>query len=149
MPAVYDKLGIRFQYPENWTLDDTEALAGNRSVTVYSPGGAFWSVAVHVPRRPPQELADEALAAMREVYDELDAEPLAEELAGQAVIGYEMNFYCLDLTSTAWVRSFERPWASYVLFCQGEDRELAAVEPVFRAMTLSLLQHGTAPPREA
>ena len=26
MPARFDKLGISFQYPENWTLDDTDAV---------------------------------------------------------------------------------------------------------------------------
>ena len=26
MPAVFDKLGIRFLYPENWTLDEQEAF---------------------------------------------------------------------------------------------------------------------------
>ena len=41
MPARFDKLGISFQYPENWTLDDSDALLGRKSVTVYSPGGRF------------------------------------------------------------------------------------------------------------
>ncbi len=39
MPRVYDKLGIRFLYPDNWTLDEDEAIQGNRSVTALSPGG--------------------------------------------------------------------------------------------------------------
>ena len=39
MAAIFDKLGIRFQYPENWTLDESEALAGDQAVTVFSPGG--------------------------------------------------------------------------------------------------------------
>ena len=37
MPAVYEKMGIRFMYPDNWTLDEEEALHGNQSVSVYSP----------------------------------------------------------------------------------------------------------------
>ena len=39
MPAVYDKLGIRFNYPENWRLDESEALEGAATVTVYTTLG--------------------------------------------------------------------------------------------------------------
>ena len=28
MPAHFDRLGISFQYPDNWTLDDSDALFG-------------------------------------------------------------------------------------------------------------------------
>ena len=46
---------------------------------------------------------------MREQYDELDAEAVTEKVAGKELIGYDMNFYCLDLTNTAQVRSFRTP----------------------------------------
>ena len=62
MPATFEKLGISFQYPENWTLDEQDALAGRKSVTVYSPGGAFWTVAVHSKAADPAELARDARA---------------------------------------------------------------------------------------
>ena len=57
MPAHFDSLGISFQYPDNWTLDDSDALLGRKSVTVYSPGGAFWSVAIHSGTADPAKLA--------------------------------------------------------------------------------------------
>ena len=56
MPAVYDKMGIRFLYPDNWQLDEEEALHGDQSVTVYSPGGAFWSIVLHPRSTDPAEL---------------------------------------------------------------------------------------------
>lgn len=138
MPAVYEKLGIHFQYPENWTLDESEALEGEKSVSVYSPGGAFWSVIIHPPTLDPRALAEAALDTMRQVYDELDAEPIEETIAGRELVGCDMNFYCLDLTNTAQVRSFRRPEGTYLVMCQADDREFAEVEPVFRAITLSL-----------
>lgn len=140
MPAVYDKLGIHFQYPENWTLDESEALEGERSVSVYSPGGAFWSVIIHPPTLDPRVLAEAALDTMKQVYDELDAEPIEESIADRELIGCDMNFYCLDLTNTAQVRGFRRPEGTYLVMCQADDREFSEVEPVFRAMTLSLLR---------
>lgn len=139
MPAQYDKLGIRFQYPENWTLDEIEARDNRNSVSVYSPGGAFWSITLHPPDSSPQDLADAALAAMRQEYDELDAAPVAETVAGRNLVGWDMNFYCLDLTNTAIVRGFKTHEATYLVFCQADDREFDAVERIFAAITFSLL----------
>jgi hypothetical protein len=139
MAAVFDKLGIRFLYPENWTLDESEALAGNQVVTVYSPGGAFWSVMIHPADATPTKLAATALKAMRQQYDELDAEEVHENVAGHDLVGHDMNFYCLDLTNTAQVRSYLTPEAAYVVLCQADDREFAEIEAVFRAITMSLL----------
>jgi len=133
----FDKLGIHFQYPESWSLDEEEALAGNYSVTVASPTGAFWTVAIHGPDADPAELADAALSTMRETYQDLDAEPVQDSVGQSPSVGYEMNFYCLDFINTAWVRAFQTPRATYVLFCQVEDRDLPQVVPVFEAMTKS------------
>jgi hypothetical protein len=140
VPASYHKLGINFQYPENWTLDEGEALEGARSVSVYSPGGAFWSVMVHPRSQAPQELVDTALATMKEVYDELDAEAVEETIGEVELVGCDINFYCLDLTNTAAVRSGRTPHATLVILWQADDRELNEVEAVFQAITRSLLQ---------
>ena len=142
MPATYRKLGLTFQYPDTWTLDEGEAMEGEKSVTVYSPGGAFWSVSVHPRSRGPQELVDTALDAMKQVYDELDAEAVEETVSGTELIGCDMNFYCLDLTNTAVVRSGRTAKNTLLIFWQADDRELEEVESVFRAITLSLLHSG-------
>jgi hypothetical protein len=139
MPAKYDKLGISFQYPENWTLDEADALAGRNSVTVYSPGGAFWSVAVHPRSADAEKLARGVVNLMKEEYEELEAEEASETVGGQAATGFDMNFYYLDFTNSAQVRMLKTDRATYTVFCQGEDREFDRLQPVFRAMTASLL----------
>ncbi|HEV7225078.1 MAG TPA: hypothetical protein VGN42_20400 [Pirellulales bacterium] len=139
MPARYDKLGIHFQYPDNWRLDEIEARDNRNSVSVYTPGGAFWTITIHPPDASPQDLADAALAAMRQEYDELDAEPVAETIAGRELVGWDMNFYCLDLTNTAVVRGFNTPEATYLVFYQADDREFDELQRVFAAITFSLL----------
>lgn len=139
MPGCYQKLGIKFQYPENWTLDEAEALAGDQSVTVYSPGGAFWSVVVHPRSQAPQELVETAVQTMKELYDELDIEAIEEIIGETPLAGYDINFYCLDLTNTAAVRGGRTADATLLLFWQADDRELNEVEAVFHAMTRSLL----------
>ena len=139
MPATFDKMGIRFLYPDNWTLDEGEALGGNCSVTVYSPQGAFWSIVLHPLAADPSELAATALQALKAEYSDSEAEPVHEEIGGTPLSGYDFNFFYLDFTNTALVRAFRTGDAACLVLCQAEDREFAALEPVFRAITTSLL----------
>ncbi|MGD0896891.1 MAG: hypothetical protein ABR915_03580 [Thermoguttaceae bacterium] len=140
MPAIFQKLGISFQYPENWTLDEQDARAGRGSVTVYSPGGAFWSVAVHSQPADPAEMSQLALDAMRQEYEGLEVEEAHETIAGHDLTGYDLNFFYLDLISTSGIRSLRVGRTTYTIFYQAEDREFDRVRRVFEAMTTSLLQ---------
>ena len=89
-----------------------------------------------------KRLAQAAVKALRQVYSDLDSEAAEEVVFGQELTGYDVNFYCLDLTNTALVRGFRTEDATYMILCQAEDREFAEVEPVFRAITASLLRFG-------
>jgi hypothetical protein len=140
MPARFDRLGVSFQYPDNWTLDDSDARLGRQSVTVYSPGGAFWSVAVHSGSAEPAKLAAAVVEAMKKEYAWLEADETHETVAGHDLFGYNLAFYCLDLTNTAQVRSLRTALAAYTIFCQAEDREFERVQLVFQAITTSLLR---------
>ena len=139
MPALYDKLGIRFLYPENWQLDETDMVEGNNSVTVFSPEGAFWTILAHPPGLDQQDLIQAALEAMHEEYDEIDEEAYHDVIAGREVFGVDLNFYCLDLTNTAWLRSYATDEGTYLVLCQGDDREFERVAGVFDGMLQSLL----------
>ncbi len=139
MPAKYEKLGIAFQYPENWTLDEEDAISGRGSVTVYSPGGGFWTVALHPESADPSKLAQAAVDAMKGEYEGLEVEEAREDLAGHELSGFDLNFFYLDLTNTARIRSFRGDNGTYTIFWQAEDRELANIQRVFEAMTISLL----------
>lgn len=139
MPARFNSMGISFQYPDNWTLDDADAMLGRHTVTVYSPGGAFWSVAIHSGSAEPDKLVVAAVEAMKQEYEGLEAEMARETVAGHELLGYDLAFCCLDLTNTARIRSLQTAQSTYTIFCQAEDREFEQVESVFRAMTTSLL----------
>lgn len=141
MPAQYRTPGIRFEYPENWTLEEDRPAQGRASVTVYSPGGAFWSVALYPRDASPAKLAEAAVQAMKDEYEELEVEEAREMAAGHELIGYDLGFFFLDLTSTARIRAIRTRYGTYSVFCQGEDRDFERVEAVFRAMTTSLLRH--------
>lgn len=138
MPAIFDRSGIRFQYPENWDVDEQESFQQSAHVTVYAPGGGFWSVALHPSSSSPEDLVKAAAAEMKREYDCLDVEPSQAQVAGNDSVGYEINFICLDLLSTARVHSFSAKWSTCVVMYQAEDREFERLEPVFRAISHSL-----------
>ena len=140
MPAIYDKPGLRFQYPDSWKLEEEELHAGKNVATVYSPGGAFWSVAVRSPLADPRELIAEAVDAMREEYAAVEAEEISETISGHEAVGCDLNFFYLDLINTSAVRCIRTTQATYVIFCQAEERDFEELEPVFRAMTYSVLE---------
>lgn len=139
MPATYDKLGIRFLFPDNWILDEEEAVGGNGSVAVYSPGGAFWSIVLHPLESDPADLAAAALLALKTEYEHSEAEPASEKIGRRTIGGYDVSFFYLDLTNTALIRAFRTETATCLVLCQAEDREFAELAAVFRAITTSLL----------
>ncbi len=139
MPATYENIAVRFDYPDNWRIEE-EALDGQRAVTVHSPDGGFWSVVVHSPSMAPSELVTAAMEMMRKEYDNLDAEVATETIADCELIGYNLNFYCLDLTNTTHIRSCRTDDATYLVFYQAEDRAFESIASVFQAMVTSLLQ---------
>jgi len=141
MPAIFEGLGVQFQYPENWRLDDSDALLGRKSVTVYSPGGAFWTVAVHSGPADPAKLAGTIVDTMRQVYEGLEAEEVSETIAGHEVAGFDLSFFCLDLTNTAQIRGFHLGNTTYTIFCQADDMEFKQARLVFLAMSTSLVNY--------
>ena len=133
----FQRFGLAFDYPDNWSVDTGDADDRYAAVTVYSPEGGFWSVSGHASGGDPAELTAAVLAEMRLHYRDLDSEPAGEEVAGHSLVGLDINFYCLDLTNTAQVRTLETDDGIYLLICQAEDREWDRLADVFAAMTAS------------
>jgi hypothetical protein len=143
----FNRFGLAFDYPENWSVDTEDSQGRYATVTVSTPEGGFWSVSGHAPGGDPAALTRAVLGQMRQEYQDLDSEPAAEQVAGRSLTGVDMNFYCLDLTNTAQVRTLETPGAIYLLICQAEDREWARMAPVFAAITASFVA-ALPPPQE-
>ncbi len=139
MPAEFNRSGIRFQFPENWTLDENDARGGQSSVTVYSPAGAFWSVSRHAVSTDPKQLAEAVVQAMQEEYKDLEVSEASDSVAGRQMIGYDLDFFYLDLVVIARVRCLQTESGTYAVFCQAEDSDYDRLGAVFLAMTTSLL----------
>lgn len=140
MPSYYDQHGVRFAYPDNWTVEEPEDDEAELQVSVLSPDTAFWSLSIYPGLRDLRELAEQVLEAMKVEYAALEHDPADSVVEGSSVVGYDLSFYCFDLTNSAQIRVFHRQRSTCLVLCQAEDREYENLEAVFGAMTASLLQ---------
>ena len=139
MVATYENFGIHLLYPENWTVQDEQIESWPRSVSLQSPQGAYWELQVYPSDTSPRQLARQALEAMREIYQDLEAEAVSEDLWHVTARGYDLQFFCLDFLVTSRIRSFHAGMHTCLLTCQAESREFDLQQPVFNAITKSLL----------
>lgn len=140
MVAVYEKHGIQFMYPENWSLSE-EDTSWPREVSVESPGGGFWALHLYSPPEDAQRLTDDVLDAMRAEYDPVESEEVEEQVAGVTAVGHDLTFFYLDLLITCRVRGFTLGDKTFVLITQAEDRDYQQLAPVFQAMTVNLVEN--------
>lgn len=139
MAALLEKFGLRLPYPENWEVDDSPDPMWPESVSIQTPEAAFWSLSIHPPSADLKQLAETVLDAMRREYDDVEVETVRETLADTPVQGFNLRFYCLDLLVQAQLRAFSTASQSYVVLCQGEDREFDRQAAVFAAMTQAVV----------
>ncbi|MBV9123440.1 MAG: hypothetical protein JO112_08795 [Planctomycetes bacterium] len=134
---VFDEGGLRFQYPDNWRLEREDNDTG-WTVSIQSPDTAFVMISLREDMPSVEELAETALAALREDYPDLEADECTDSLAGQPAVGHDIQFFSFDLTNTCWTRSFYSPQGTVFVLCQTNDLELADHEPILKAICKSL-----------
>jgi hypothetical protein len=99
VPAIYEHHGIRFLYPENWSLMDEEFDDWPRSVTVQSPQTAFWSLHVYPAKQELRPLVKEVVESIQASFphQELEVLPVTDEVADTRTKGVDVTFFYLDL----------------------------------------------------
>ena len=137
MTAVYHNAEIRFRYPDGWELVESPSEEG-LIVSLQSPGPMFLFLTLYDNEWQPEEVANRALDAMREDYPNLDSCPVSETIADLPTMGHDVNFFCLDLTNTCWIRAFSSSRRTVLIFAQTNDIELEADEQVFQAICDSI-----------
>src|SRR5437588_11921910 len=123
MVAEFHDGGIRFRYPENWSLEREDNEAG-WTVALQSPDTAFVVISLREDMPSIDALAETALAALRDDYSDLEADDCTESLAGQPAVGHDIRFFSFDLTNTCWTRSFYSPYGTVFVLCQANDLAL-------------------------
>lgn len=143
MPAVYEHQGIRFLYPENWSLMDEDYDGWPHSVTVQSPQTSFWSLHVYPPGQDLKPLVKEVIESIQASFpdQELEVLPVNDEVGETKTKGVDVTFFYLDLLVEARIRTLKTPSATLIWHYQAESHELEVMEPVFLAITTSLLQN--------
>lgn len=98
MPAQFDSMGLRFLYPDNWTVapsEETEASSG-MGATLDIPGGGFlsleWSPAADV-----DEMISRIETTICEEYDDVERENTHWDLVSPDTPIIDLRFYYLDL----------------------------------------------------
>jgi hypothetical protein len=135
---TYEDYGVRFECPADWAVEVTDEGLEITIDLQHPEGLAFALVRVDEERPDPANLADEALAAMREEYSELDAAPVIEPLHEHVATGYDVDFFSLDVANGARIRAFRTPSRTILIFGQwsdiGEDDLSEQVRTVFRTI---------------
>jgi len=140
MFKIHEQFGVRIPFPESWTVESAADGRWPDAVTLQSPGSAFFTLTTRPPEADPAELLARTLAALKELYEDLEAHPVREELADAELRGFDINFYCLDFLVGASLRVFSAHGQEFMVLCQAEDREFDELRPVFQAMTLGVLE---------
>ncbi len=140
MPKEFARWGIRFEYPENWELQEETSTDGCQAVTVFGSSGGFWTLSIHEDPVDPKEMVTAALEAIQQEYENAEVERTEEQIGENTVAGGEARFYYLDLTNTVCVRSAMGDRGTYVVFYQDEDRDFKGNQAVFEAITASFFQ---------
>lgn len=138
MASTFAANGIQFAYPANWELTRDDSESG-WTVTVQSPGTAFFLITFDGDMPEADAMTDTALEAMKGEYEGLEFEPATDTIAGQPARGHDMRFFSFDLTNTCCTRSFYTDTGTVLLFWQSTDQELDEVESIMHAVRKSIV----------
>ena len=135
---VYEGHGVRFAYPSDWQLEESDEDDA-ATVEVQAPGGlAFALVRSDESGPDPASVADEVLEAMREEYPDLEIAPAMETIADHHATGYDVEFFSLDVTNGAIIRSFRTPERTVLVFGQWSDIGDESLPDLIRGVTRSV-----------
>jgi hypothetical protein len=135
---TFERDGISFRYPENWSLEEQTDAEGGWTVIVNSAGTAFLMVSLQPEASDAGDLADQTLDALRGEYKEFDAEDVMETICGLPAIGFNADFLTADTASLCRVRALDSFAGPLLLLAQVSEYDRDAHDPVLRAIVASL-----------
>ena len=129
--------GVRFRYPELWELTEQQNEDGV-AMTVSGPGTSFWTLQLFFDAPAPEHVISQAVEAFRGEYDEFDFYPVSGELCGRPASGGDVEFVCLELINSAFLRAVQTERFTALVLFQGTDTELEETRKTLDAITASL-----------
>ena len=109
------------------------------TIAIHAPEGpAFAIITVDTTKPSPDEIADQALDAMREEYPALDSSPASDSIGGFHAVGHDIEFFTLDMTNNCQIRCFRTALRTILVFVQWSDMEGDSAGSVLAAVRASL-----------
>lgn len=140
MTAKYERDGIVFQYPENWSFEEEPRSGLPRTISVTSEEGAFWSMTLYSADQPLKELQHLYIETLEQEYEEVEIEDVEFPLGDETILATDLQFYCLDFLVHSRVIATQVGAFQALIAWQAEDRDFDKFEAVFQAITFSMLQ---------
>lgn len=157
MPTSFQSNGLRFLYPDNWTIVERSGDAGDAGgvgVTLEFPGGGFFSVEQVTDPRDDDALLAALVESVKEGYQDAEHEPISADDFGASPLSArwgdlaapgveaasgggpaaEVRFYYLDLLVIARLMVLRLGPTRYVVQTQAESRDFDRNVPVFQAL---------------
>jgi hypothetical protein len=141
MQGNYDSNGVRFRFPEHWELHEDRS-DDQLSITVSSPETSFWTLSLFFNPLQEDELMETALDAFRKEYQELDIYPVTETICDRESVARDLEFVCLELINSAFLRTFQTDHFTALILYQGTDIELEMTRKQLENISLSLQCEG-------
>lgn len=140
MPAQYDRSDLKFMYPDNWVLSDPSDAEMPRVISLETPDGAIWSVHLYPPERDPDLLIKDTITALEETYPDLEISTSEHPFPKTPGTAIDTIFFCLDFLVRIKLMTLQTAQYQVMVWYQGEDRDFDKQEPIFHAVTTSLMQ---------
>ena len=134
MPATFESFGIKFLYPDNWTVSERDEMEGSDGVTLELPSGGFFTVEREHEGQLAEELIEQIADSIEEDYGEVEREDCELADAKQGERAVEFRFYYLDLLIISRLVILTVGDATYVVQMQAESRDFDSNELVFTAL---------------
>jgi MFS family permease len=99
---------------------------------------AFALVSLRPDAEGPEQVAEEALAALKAEYPGLEPIEATGTVAGAPAIGHDIDFLTLDTTITCWTRCIDTTGGPLLVMGQVSEYDRERNEPVLRAVFASV-----------
>ena len=138
MPATFDSFGVKFLYPDNWTIAERAEDESEEGMTLELPSGGFFSIELEDEGLSDEEIIDRVHDTLKAEYHEIEVESIQLDGAAEDERTTELRFYYLDLLIISRVILVKKDGETLVVQIQAESRDFDSNEQVFAAILQQL-----------
>lgn len=133
MPANFDAFGLRFLYPDNWTVAERDEDAGDDGVTLEMPSGGFFAIELDSETTNDADSIEKAAEVILAEYP--DAERERVSLPDQPDLSVcDFSFFYLDMLIVSRLIAIGSEGERWIIQIQAESRDFDQNELVFAAI---------------